>query len=107
MRGMGDLLRQAQMMQKKMSKMQEDMAGKVFESSVGGGVVAVKVNGNQEVLSVVIDKAAAEAAAESGDVEMLQDMVVSAVNDALKKAKDAASTEMNQITGGMKIPGMF
>lgn len=103
MRGMGDLLRQAQMMQKKMSKMQEDMAGKVFESSVGGGVVAVKVNGNQEVLSVVIDKAAVE----SGDVEMLQDMVVSAVNDALKKAKDAASTEMNQITGGMKIPGMF
>lgn len=103
MRGMGDLLRQAQMMQKKMSKMQEDMAGKLFESSVGGGVVSVKVNGNQEVLSVVIDKAAAE----SGDMEMLQDMVVSAVNDALKKAKDAASSEMNQITGGMKIPGMF
>lgn len=101
--GMNDLMRQAQMMQRKMAKMQEDLKTKELEASAGGGMVTVRVNGDQEVLKITIDPAAVD----PEDVEMLQDLVLAATNEALKKAKDMVQGEMSSITGGMKIPGMF
>jgi hypothetical protein len=101
--GMNDMMRQAQMMQRKMAKMQEDLKAREFEASAGGGMVTVRVNGDQEVLNMTIDPGAVD----PEDVEMLQDLVLAATNEALKKAKDAVQSEMSSITGGMKIPGLF
>lgn len=101
--GMNDMIRQAQMMQRKMAKMQEDLKAREFEASAGGGMVTVRVNGEQEVLNMTIDPGAVD----PEDVEMLQDLVLAATNEALKKAKDAVQSEMSSITGGMKIPGLF
>jgi len=103
MRGMQDMLRQAQLMQKKMAAIQEELKTREVEATSGGGMVTVKVTGGQEILSVTIDKSVVEA----GDVEMLQDLVLAAVRDALKKAKAMIEDEMGKITGGLKIPGMF
>lgn len=103
MRGMQDMLRQAQLMQKKMATVQEELKTREVEGTAGGGMVTVRATGGQQVLSVVIDKSVVEA----GDVEMLQDLVLAAVSDALKKAKTMMEEEMGKITGGMKIPGMF
>ena len=103
MRGMQDMLRQAQMMQKKLASMQEELKTREVEASSGGNMVTVRVNGSNEILALTIDKSVVEA----GDVEMLQDLVLTAVNDALKKAKAMSDEEMAKITGGIKIPGMF
>jgi nucleoid-associated protein EbfC len=103
MRGMQDMLRQAQMMQKKMAAVQEDIKNREVEATSGGGMVTVRAKGSQEIVAVTIDKSVMEA----GDVEMLQDLVLAAVNDALKKAKGLMEEEMAKITGGFKIPGMF
>ncbi|MFO7727431.1 MAG: YbaB/EbfC family nucleoid-associated protein [Desulfonatronovibrio sp.] len=100
---MNDLVRQAQMMQKKMAKMQEDLNTKEVEASAGGGMVTVKANGAQEVIGIKIEKDVVD----PEDVEMLQDLVLAATNDALKRAKDMVQAEMSQLTGGMKIPGLF
>jgi DNA-binding YbaB/EbfC family protein len=98
---MNELIRQAQMMQKKMLKAQEEMGKKEVETSVGGGMVAVKATCSGEIVSVSIDPAVLE------DREMLQDLILSAVNEVLKKGKDLMQGEMAQITGGVKIPGLF
>jgi len=103
MKGMSDLVRQAQIMQKKMAKMQEEMAQRTVDASSGGGMVTVRVNGSQEVLSVKIDPAAVD----PNDLEMLQDLILAATNEALKKSKDMVQAEMSQLTGGINIPGMF
>jgi nucleoid-associated protein EbfC len=103
MRGMQDMLRQAQMMQKKMATVQEELKTREVEATSGGGMVTVRVTGGQDIVSVTIDKSVVEA----GDVEMLQDLVLAAVRDALKKAKAMIEDEMGKITGGLKIPGMF
>jgi DNA-binding YbaB/EbfC family protein len=98
---MNELIRQAQLMQKKMQRAQEETGKKEIEATVGGGMVTVKATCGGDILSVKIDPAVLE------DVEMVQDLVLSAVNEVLKKGKDAMQAEMAQITGGMKIPGMF
>lgn len=98
---MNELIRQAQLMQKKMLKAQEETGKKEVETSVGGGMVTVKATCAGELLSVKIDPAVLE------DVEMLQDLILSAVNEVIKKGKDTVQAEMSQITGGMKIPGLF
>ncbi|MFP4237109.1 MAG: YbaB/EbfC family nucleoid-associated protein [Desulfonatronovibrio sp.] len=103
MKMMNDLVRQAQMMQKKMAKMQEDLNIKEVEASSGGGMVTVKANGAQEIIGIKIEKDVVD----PEDVEMLQDLVLAATNDALKRAKDMVQAEMSQLTGGMKIPGLF
>ena len=103
MKGMGDLVRQAQMMQKKMSQMQDDMAKRTVEASAGGGMVTVTVTGAQDVVAIKIDKSVVD----PNDVDMLQDLVLAAVSDAIKKSKEMAAAEMQQLTGGMKIPGLF
>ncbi len=100
---MNDLVRQAQMMQKKMAKMQEELNSKVVEASSGGGMVTVKANGAQELIEIRIEKDVVD----PEDVEMLQDLVLAAVNDALKRSREMVQNEMSQLTGGMKIPGLF
>ena len=99
--GMAGLMKQANQMQMKMKKAQEEMAAREFNGTSGGGAVTVKVNGDQKVLALTINPEVMK----SGDVEMLQDLVISAVNDALKTAKDESSKEMAKTTGGMNIPG--
>lgn len=101
MGGMAGLMKQANQMQMKMKKLQEELATREFTGTSGGGAVSVKVNGDNKVLNITINPEVMKA----GDAEMLQDMVVSAVNDALKTAKDTSSQEMSKITGGMNIPG--
>ncbi len=103
MRGMNDLLRQAQVMQTKMSKLQAEMADRTLEATSGGGMVKVTVSGKQEVKSIVIDPKAVD----PSDVEMLQDLVLTAVNEGLRQAKDMMEKEMGALTGGLKMPGLF
>ncbi len=100
---MGNLVKQAQQMQQKMQKMQEEMAHKTVEASVGGGMVTVVANGRSEVVSVKIDPATID----PDDVEMLEDLVLAGVNEALRKAQEMMASEMSKLTGGMKIPGLF
>lgn len=103
MKGMNDLLRQAQVMQSKMLKLQEEAGAKIVEGSSGGGMVRVVSNGKQEIQSIAIDKEAVN----PEDIEMLQDLVLTAVNDALRQAREMMDQEMGSLTGGMKLPGMF
>ncbi|MGQ4809161.1 Nucleoid-associated protein [Candidatus Entotheonellaceae bacterium PAL068K] len=103
MKGMGNLMKQAQQMQKKMLKLQEEMAHKSIEASVGGGMVAVTANGKSEVLQVKIEPQVVD----PDDVEMLEDLIVAGVNEALRKAQEMKTEEMSKLTGGMKIPGLL
>lgn len=103
MKGMGNLMKQAQQMQKRMMKLQEEMAQKTVEASVGGGMVTVTANGRSEILQVKIEPQVVD----PDDVEMLEDLVVAGVNEALRKAQEMVSEEMSKVTGGMKIPGLM
>jgi len=97
------MLRQAQQLQQRMARLQEELAGRTVESSVGGGMVKVVANGRQELVSVTIEREVVN----PEDVEMLQDLILSAVNDALKKSQEMASEEMAKLTGGLKLPGLL
>ncbi len=99
--GMAQLMKQANQMQMRMKKAQEDLAKKEYEATSGGGAVKVKVNGDYMITSLTIDPEVLKA----GDAEMLQDMILSATNEAMKTAKDTSAKEMSKITGGMNIPG--
>ena len=101
MKGMGNMMKQAQQLQSKMLKMQEEMAEKKVESSAGGGMVKVVANGRQQILSIQIEKEVVD----PEDVEMLQDLILSAVNEALKKSQEMVASEMSKLTGGLNIPG--
>ena len=100
---MQSMIRQAQKMQEEMLKAQEELGEKTVEASVGGGVVTVVANGKKELVSIEIKPEAVD----PEDVEMLQDLIVSAVNEAMRKAEDMATSSMSRITGGMNIPGLF
>ena len=104
-KGIGDLVRQAQKLQSQMAKVQEEMAAKTVEGSAGGGMVTVIANGKQEVMSIKIDPEVVN----PNDIEMLQDLVVAAANDALKKAQEMVTSEMSKLTGGLNLnlPGLF
>src|SRR6056297_678430 len=102
MKNMNSMMKQAQKMQKKMLEAQKDLATKTVEASSGGGMVKVVANGAQKIESIVLEKEVVD----PKDVEMLQDLVLSAVNDALKKSQEMVSTEMGKLTGGMNIPGL-
>ena len=99
----GKFMKQAQEMQAKMAKIQEELGQREIEVSSGGGMVTVKVNGQQEVLSIAID---AEVFKE-GDKEMLEDLIVAAFNEARRKSLDMVKEEMSKVTGGLSIPGFF
>jgi hypothetical protein len=103
MKGMGNMMKQAQKLQSKMLRMQEELASKTVETSAGGGMVNVVANGAQQIVSIKIEKEVVD----PDDVEMLEDLVVAAVNDALKQSQEMVSSEMGKITGGMKIPGLM
>jgi DNA-binding YbaB/EbfC family protein len=102
MKGMEDLLRQAQDMQKKMAAIQQSLAEKTVEGSSGGGMVRAVVTGKQDIVSVRIEKIVVD----PEDVEMLQDLVVAAVNDALRQSRLLAEQEMAGLTGGFSFPGL-
>ncbi|MEG1003674.1 YbaB/EbfC family nucleoid-associated protein [Clostridium sp.] len=103
MGGMNNLMKQAQKMQKQMEQMQQELEEKEFIASVGGGAVTVTVNGKKDVLAINIKPEVVD----EDDVEMLEDLVLSAVNEALRKAEEETASKMGKVTGGMNIPGLF
>ena len=103
MPNMSQLMKQAQQFQAKMAKLQEELGEKTVEASAGGGMVSVVVNGRQEVLSIRIDREVID----PEDVEMLQEMVVGAVNQAMEAAGEMMNSEIEKITGGLNVPGLF
>ena len=108
MRGMGNgnmknMMKQMQSMQKKMAEAQEELGEKKIEGTAGGGMVTVVVTGHKEIVDVQIKQEVVD----PEDVEMLQDLVLAATNDALKKAEELTNSTMGQFTKGMNIPGMF
>ncbi len=104
-KNLANIMKQAQKMQEKMGKVQEELATKSVEASSGGGMVTAKVNGKNELLSIEIDKSVVD----PDDVEMLEDLVMAAVNEAFKRAQEMISEEMGKVTSGMglNIPGLF
>ena len=98
-----NLMKQAQAMQKQMEEMQKEVEAAEFEASVGGGAISVRVNGKKEVLGINIKPEVVD----PDDIEMLQDLVLSAVNQALKSVDDMQANQMSKVTGGMNIPGLF
>lgn len=103
MKGMEEILRQAQQVQERLAKLQEELAGRTVEASAGGGMVSVVVNGRQEVVSVRIEREVAS----PEELELLQDLVRGAMNEALSRSKRMVAEEMSKITGGMNLPGLF
>lgn len=101
-KGIQELLKQAQRMQKRIKESQEELSNKVIEASSGGGMVKVSMNGNQEMLSLKIDKEVVN----PDDVEMLEDLIVAAIEEARQKVKEMVESEMSGLTGGIKIPGL-
>jgi hypothetical protein len=101
--GIGNLMKQAQQLHAKMLKVQEEMAARTAEASSGGGMVTAVANGRQELISIKIEKEVVN----PEDVDMLQDLIVAAVNAALKKAQEMVAEEMKKLTGGVSIPGMM
>ena len=97
---MNNMIRQAQKMQQDMMKAQEELESKTYEAQAGGGVVSASVSGKKELLSVTIDPEAVD----PDDVEMLQDLIVAAVNEALRKASEDAASQMSKLTGGLNLP---
>ncbi|MGD0121932.1 MAG: YbaB/EbfC family nucleoid-associated protein [Candidatus Limnocylindrales bacterium] len=100
--GMGNLQRMAMQMQQEMLRVQNELAATHVDGSAGGGVVKAVVTGKQELVSVTIDPSAVD----PDDVEMLQDLIVAAVNDALRAARELGETKMAAVTGGLRLPGM-
>ncbi len=103
MKDMQEVLRQAQRMQERLARVQEELAAKTVEASSGGGMVTAVVNGRQEVVSIRIEKEVVS----PEDVELLQDLVAGAVNEAMSRSRKMMADEMAKITGGMNLPGLF
>jgi len=102
MKGMGNMMKQAQKLQAKMLRLQDELAAKTVESTAGGGMVKVVANGKQQIVAIQIEKEVVD----PEDVDMLQDLILAAVNDALKQSQEMVSAEMAKLTGGMSIPGL-
>jgi len=99
---MKEMMRQAQRLQTKMGQLQSELATKEIEASVGGGMVKAVANGKPEIVSITIEKEVVD----PEDIEMLQDLIVAAVNEALGRSKEMVEGEMAKLTGGLKLPGM-
>lgn len=100
--GLGGIMKQAQQMQRRMAQLQEELEKKQIEASSGGGMVTAVVSGKQQLLDLQIDPSVVDA----DDVEMLQDLIMAAINEAVKQSQQMASEEMSKVTGGMDIPGL-
>jgi DNA-binding YbaB/EbfC family protein len=103
MKGMGNMMKQAQKLQARMLKMQEELAGRTVESAAGGGMIRVVANGRQQIVSIRLEKDVVN----PDDVDMLQDLILAAVNDALTKSQEMVASEMSKLTGGLNIPGLM
>ena len=101
-KGFGNIMKQAKMMQERLGKIQEELAIKTVEASAGGGMITVVVNGKQELVSIKIDPEVVD----PNDVEMLQDLILSAVSEGIKRSQEMMAEEMSKVTGGIKIPGL-
>jgi DNA-binding YbaB/EbfC family protein len=99
----GDMMRQAQALQEKLARLQEEAGQKTVEATAGGGMVTVVANGRQEIVSIKIDPEVVN----PQEVEMLQDLVLAAVNEARRKAQELMAEQMKSLTGGIQIPGLF
>jgi len=99
---LGNIMKQVQQVQEQMAKLQEELSGKTVEGSAGGGMVTVIANGKQEIKSIRIDPEVVD----PNDLEMLQDLIVAAVNQAIERSREMMSEEMSKLTGGIKIPGL-
>ena len=102
-RGLGNILKQAQQMHAKISELQEEMANKTVEASAGGGMVSLVMNGKQQVLSVRIDPEVVN----REDVEMLQDLIVAAINEAMREVEERLSSQLGSLAGSLKLPGLM
>lgn len=102
-KNMNSLLKQAQQMQQKMSTLQKELETREIETSSGGGMIKIKMNGKQEILEFTLDPECVD----PSDVETLEDLVMTAVNQAVKESQDMVSNAMSKVTGGMNIPGLF
>lgn len=100
---MNNLLKQAQQMQSKLQVLQKELAERELETSVGGGAIKIKINGKQEIIDMKIDPECVD----SDDIETLEDLMKTAVNQAVKESQDMVSNAMSKVTGGMSIPGLF
>ncbi|MBP1760932.1 MAG: Nucleoid-associated protein YaaK [Firmicutes bacterium] len=98
---MNQMIKQAKKMQEQMAKMQEELQERIVEASAGGGAITAKVNGRQEVLEIKIKPEVVD----PEDVEMLEDLILAVINDAIKQSQEMVSGEMSKITGGLNIPG--
>jgi hypothetical protein len=103
MKGMGQMMKQAQQLQARMLKLQAELAERTVESAVGGGMIKVVANGRQQVISIRIEREVVN----PDDVDMLQDLILAAVNDALTKSQEMVSSEMGKLTGGLNLPGLM
>ncbi len=102
-KGLGNIMKQAQQMQAKIARVQQELETKEVEATAGGGMVTARANGKQQLLDLKIEKDVVD----PEDIEMLQDLVLAAVNEAIKKSQEMIQSEMSKVTGGMNIPGMF
>ncbi|MFO7578372.1 MAG: YbaB/EbfC family nucleoid-associated protein [Pelovirga sp.] len=102
-KGLGNIMKQAQQMQARIARVQQELETREVEASAGGGMVTARVNGKQQLLDLKIEKAVVD----PDDVEMLQDLVLAAVNEGLKQSQQMVQEEMSKVTGGMNLPGMF
>lgn len=100
---LGSLLRQAQKMQREMKRVQDELRERIVEGTSGGGAVKATVNGNKDLVAIKIQKDAVDI----NDIGMLEDLIIAAVGAAIKKADDLQKNEMQKITGGMNLPGLF
>lgn len=101
-KGLGQMMKQAQQMQQKMARVQQELEQRELEASAGGGMVTARVNGKQQLLALTIDPSVVD----PQDVEMLQDLVLVAINEAIRQSQQMVQEEMGKLTGGLSIPGL-
>ena len=101
--GLGNIMKQAQQMQARIARVQQELETREVEATAGGGMVTARANGKQQLLDLKIEKDVVD----PEDIEMLEDLVLAAVNEAIKKSQEMIQSEMSKVTGGMNIPGMF
>ena len=102
MKGFGNMMKEAQKLQAQLEALREEVAKKKVEATAGGGMVTVEANGNQEIVSIKIDREVIN----PEDAQMLEDLVLAACNEALRKSRELVQAEMGKLTGGLRIPGL-
>lgn len=102
-KNLGHLMKQAKQMQTKLATLQKELEARELETAAGGGMIKIKVNGKQEIIDIKIDRECVD----PNDVEMLEELIKTAINKAVKESQDMVSNAMSKVTGGINIPGLF